>query len=67
MKAEQKFVRYKIEYSFEAENANRDINFNIANGWFVVTMLRMDDRHELWVIYEKHYDEPKYANNPRIQ
>ena len=67
MKAEQKFVRYKIQYSFEAEDANRDINRQIANGWFVVTMLRMDDRNELWVIYEKHYDEPKYANNPRIQ
>ena len=67
MKAEQKFVRYKIQYSFEAEDANRDINRQIANGWFVVTMLRMDDRNELWVIYEKRYDEPKYANSPRIQ
>lgn len=66
MKAEQKFVKYKIQYSFEAEDANYDINRKIADGWFVVTMLRMDDRNELWVIYEKHYDEPKYTN-PQIR
>ena len=67
MKAEQRFVKYKMQYSFEAEDANRDINRQITNGWFVVTMLHMNDRNELWVIYEKRYDEPKYANSPRIQ
>ena len=67
MKAEQQFKKYTIEYGFQWVDAERDIKNKIENGWFVVTMLRMQDKQELWVIYEKHYDEPKYANNPRIQ
>lgn len=67
MKAEQQFKKYAIEYGFQWVDAERDIETKIKNGWFVVTMLRIQDKQELWVIYEKHYDEPKYANNPRIQ
>lgn len=67
MKAEQQFKKYTVEYGFQWDNAESDIENKIKNGWFVVTMLRMQDRQELWVIYEKCYDEPKYANNPRIQ
>lgn len=67
MKAEQQFKKYRVVYDFHWESAERDIHRHIEDNWFVVTMLRMQDKQELWVIYEKHYDEPKYTNIPRIQ
>ena len=67
MKAEQQFKKYRVIYDLHWESTERDIHRHIEDNWFVVTMLRMQDRNELWVIYEKRYDEPKYANNPRIE